>query len=60
MKKRKTKGKRTPDKRVRTSISFPEELHRKLKILAIEKGVTLNEIVIVLLKERLKDLGLKK
>ena len=38
-----------------TTITLPEELHRKLKIMAAEEGRSLNELMLELITRGLKE-----
>ena len=38
----------------RTSIDFPRELHRRVRIAAIERGITLRDYVVLALEEQLR------
>jgi len=38
------------------SVKFPVSLHDKLKVYALTKGVTMNNVVIEAVKEKVKDM----
>lgn len=52
--KKKPRGQMAPAGMKRLTINLPEELHRKLRLRSVQEGTTATEMIVQLLKGRLK------